>query len=164
MTVAAANGGVTLTIDGKPAVVPMAPTNLRVDFSPTAELVNRIFSNEGISKNARTLVYAHVTKLEKGDLIALTKGMHPSELGLAMPSDITEDRWMRLTGAYAEAILSDRARRFELWQNVGLAVLGMLLGVVGTLLALRLARPAPAVTPPIPQVTARGSRKKRRRR
>jgi hypothetical protein len=112
--------------------VPMPPTNVRVEYLPATELIDRVFQRSGVEKDIRSVLIAAMKDLSSGDLTYLAKGSDPSPLGLASPELVNANDWRNLVQAYAEATMVDRKGRsdflYQLTAGVLLAVVTFILG------------------------------------
>jgi hypothetical protein len=149
-------------------VRPNPPTDVRVDFAPTAEVVDKIFQKYGIAKETRVLIGDALKRLDDSDLTYLAKGLDPATIGFAAPASVSAEDWARVVPAYAEAMLVDRKRRSDfLYQSaIGsvLAVLGIPLAVWGGMwLERRKNRPTPAPVVQRLPASPQGNSKRRRR-
>jgi hypothetical protein len=151
--------------------VPMPPTNVRVEETPSVLLVDRIFLRQGIDKAIRSFIYAELNKLHDSDLLALSKSFDPGQLGVTKPDAIEEDQWKQLVSAYSEAIRADRGEKKSLYTQISMTVGGTLLGTLagvmgGMWLERRKIRPSgqAALSPVAPSSNSGRKRKRNRRR
>lgn len=151
-----------LTVDS--AKVPMPPTGLTVVETPTAEVVGRIFSRQGVPVEARARILTVLRNLGDEDLAFLKNGANPDSAGLEKPPEIMDEHWFGLVSSYAEATLVDRKRRFDtLFQLAASATLS-LVTFFGGMWVQRLRNRVPPLVPSIhARPTLKLRRKKRRK-
>ena len=97
-------------------------------------------SEISFSKTERDILSDTLTELPDRDLLALAQGISPDTYDIQQLMSVSAEVWRSMVAAYAQAILTDRARSSSRWWDLFLLVVGAGIGVAGTLTVQHITR------------------------